>query len=83
MKIIIREVTRRMSSWEPIYASIDITTGFLWWRKTTRHWIRQSHIGMRWRFSDTNELVPEDACNQAFETWKRDKHSVAGNRSHP
>lgn len=83
MKIRVLDLTKRATAWEPIYASLEITTGFLWWRETTRAWIRQAHIGMRWRFSDNNELVPEDAINSAMREWEASKFREPSNRPHP
>ena len=47
-----------------VYASVDVETGFLWWKRTEiGRRIGRCLGGGDWRFNDTGEIVPESSVD--------------------
>jgi len=43
---------------EDLYASVSVTTGMLWWKKTERRKIFKSASSLFWKFLDTGKYTP-------------------------
>ena len=51
------------------FASDDVETGFLFWKKKERKAIRREFIGF-WHFVDTGELTPDYYVENLARVWK-------------
>lgn len=60
------------------YATVDVTTGILWFRKTEiGRRIGKCHGSLFWRFSDTGAPVPGDYVHDEYMAYlmsREDKH---------
>ena len=51
------------------FAEVDVTTGYLWWRKTARRAIRRKDGGY-WHFVDTGEFTPDYQAETLARAWE-------------
>jgi hypothetical protein len=51
------------------FAEVDVTTGSLWWKKTTRKTIKRNYIGS-WHFTDTGKFTPGFQAEELERAWK-------------
>lgn len=49
-------------------ASVDVESGFLFWKRKERRLIRKKFIGF-WRFCDNGEFTPEFQAECLAESW--------------
>lgn len=54
--------------WE-FFAEVDVTSGFLWWKKTERRDIYREY-GSMWIFADTGEYTPLLQAETLARAWK-------------
>lgn len=51
------------------FASVDVETGFLFWKKRQRRQIRREYGGL-WHFVDTGEFTPGHQADTLARAWK-------------
>lgn len=51
------------------FAEVDVTTGFLCWKKTERKIIRREYAGF-WHFTDTGKHCPGFQAENLARAWK-------------
>lgn len=71
-----------------IHATVDITTGALWWKKTTTHRVAKYIESDNWRFTDLGDFtdgyevenlaiahqIQQDLAKDEANQWKKPDH---------
>lgn len=60
--------TKRDGILEEYIATVDVTTGFLWWKKTQKRQIWR-YSGLFWCFVDNGGFVPEFQADTLALKW--------------
>jgi hypothetical protein len=55
-------------NWE-YFASVDVETGFLFWKRMERKMIRREFAGY-WHFVDSGEMTPYHQAETLARSWK-------------
>ncbi len=53
-----------------LFAQVDVTTGFLWFKKTTKKIIFRKYLGCLWRFMDTGQMTPDNQAEDLERAWR-------------
>ena len=55
------------------YATVDATTGFLFWKKTKPMRVSKSYISSYWQFLGTGKFTPGYAVEELYDLYKARK----------
>jgi hypothetical protein len=62
------KITGRSPLDRTYFAEVDVTTGFLWWKKTERLMITKEYAGY-WHFVDTGKFCPDLQAEYLERSW--------------